>query len=252
MDRFRLSGLLMTSLVHGAVVVSLVAFSECTHSDNRPKIGEMVTIEASLAYKSGGKKTTQPQKRPRRPAPTPTPETNPVSRDEDQTPVEPKPDQPKPPDEEEDFSKQFEKFRDERQQDEEETGEEAGAGGEPGRAGGAFDGSDHGFAEVNKGDPYLRELAAQAHRFWTVPTLEQGSGQAVGCVRLGENGRILDSELGRDLDLPGAKPPQNATIDAAVKRALKELTELREREAQPVPAHLKEATTQWICFNFPY
>jgi hypothetical protein len=245
----------MTSLVHGAVVVSLVAFSRCEHGDDRPKIGQMTTIEASLAYKSGGAKTTQPQKRRKPPAPTPTPDTNPVSRDEAAEPVEHKPDPPRKPEEqEEDFAKEFEKFRNERQQDEEEeTGEEAGGGGDPGgRAGGAFDGSEHGFAEVNKGDPYLRELAAQAHGFWSVPTLEQGSGQAVGCVRLGQNGRILEAELGRDLDLPGVKAPQNATIDAAVKRALKQLTELRASEAKPVPAHLMEATTQWLCFNFPY
>lgn len=241
----------MTSLVHGAVVVGLVAFSDCAGGDDRPKIGQMVTIEASLAYKSGGPKVTQPQKKSgRKPPPTPTPETNPVSRDENQEPVETKPDPPEKQ-EEEDFAKQFEKFRDERQQ-EDEGGEEAGDGSESGRPGGAFDGSEHGFAEVNKGDPYLRELAAQAHGFWNVPTLEQGSGQAAGCVRLGENGRILDSELGRDLDLPGAKSPQNATVDAAVKRALKQLTELRASEAKPVPAHLMEATTQWICFNFPY
>ena len=250
MDRLRLSGLIMTSLVHGAVVVGLVAFSECHGGDDRPKIGQMVTIEASLAYKSKDARSKQPQK-PRRQRPTPTPETNPVSRDETQEPVAPKPDEPsKPQDEEEDFSKQFEKFRDERQQDESE-GEE-GAGEDSDRTGGAFDGSEHGFAEVNKGDPYLRELAAQAHGFWSVPTLEQGSGHAAGCVRLGENGRILEAELGRDLDLPGAKSPQNATIDAAVKRALKQLTELRASEAKPVPAHLMEATTQWICFNFPY
>lgn len=239
----------MTTLVHSAVVVGLVAFSECGGDDDRPKIGQMVTIEASLAYKSNDARSKQPQK-PRRRRPTPTPETNPVSRDETQEPVEPRPDEPSKLQDEEDFSKQFEKFRDERQQDEAE-GEE-GAGDDSERTGGAFDGSEHGFAEVNKGDPYLRELAAQAHGFWSVPTLEQGSGQAAGCVRLGANGRILEAELGRDLDLPGARPPQNATIDAAVKRALKQLTELRESEAKPVPAHLMEATTQWICFNFPY
>jgi hypothetical protein len=249
MDRSRLSGIIMTTLVHSAVVVGLVAFSECGGGDDRPKIGQMVTIEASLAYKSNDARSKQPQK-PRRRRPTPTPETNPVSRDETQEPVEPRPDEPSKPQDEEDFSKQFEKFRDERQQDEAE-GEE-GAGEDSERTGGAFDGSEHGFAEVNKGDPYLRELAAQAHGFWNVPTLEQGSGQAAGCVRLGANGRIIEAELGRDLDLPGARPPQNATIDAAVKRALKQLTELRESEAKPVPAHLMEATTQWICFNFPY
>jgi type IV secretory pathway VirB10-like protein len=243
----RLSGILMTTLVHGAVVVSMVAFSQCHGAVDGPKIGQMVTIEAALAYKSKDSQSRQPQKPRRpRPAPAPTPETNPVSRDENQAPVEPKP--PTPPDRaapEEDFAEQFEKYRQQREQDEDESAEaEDGAGSDEDHAGGAFDGSEHGFAEVNKGDPYMRELAGQAHGFWSVPTLEQGSGHAVGCVQLGKDGRIIETQL-----LP---PSQNATVDAAVKRALKQLTELREAEAKPVPAHLMEATTQWICFKFPY
>jgi hypothetical protein len=234
----------MTTLVHGAVVVSMVAFSECHRAVEGPKIGQMVTIEAALAYKSKDSKTQQPQKPRRpRPAPAPQPEANQVSRDENQAPVEPKPPEPPPP--EENFADQFEKYRQMRQEEEDESAEvEDGAGTDEERAGGAFDGSEHGFAEVNKGDPYMRELAGQAHGFWSVPTLEQGSGHAVGCVQMGKDGRILDTQL-----LP---PSQNATIDAAVKRALKQLTELREAEAKPVPAHLMEATTQWICFKFPY
>lgn len=245
MAPLRLSGILMTTLVHGSVVVGMVAFSQCPAAVEGPKIGQMVTIEAALAYKSNDPKSRQPQK-PRRskPTPSPQPDTNPVSRDETQAPVEPKPPEP-PRQQEENFEEQFEKFRDMRQEEEDESAEaEEGAGAEDQRAGGAFDGSEHGFAEVNKGDPYMRELAGQAHGFWSVPTLEQGSGHAVGCVQLGKDGRILDTQL-----LP---PTQNATIDAAVKRALKQLTDAREAEPKPVPAHLMEATTQWICFKFPY
>lgn len=236
----------MTTLVHSAVVVSMVAFSDCELAAEAPKIGQMVTIEAALAYKSKDSKSQQPQ-RPRRPRPAPAPqqpEANRVSRDEHRAPVEPRP--PKPPEparQEEDFAQQFEKYRQMRHEDESADVED-GPGTDVDRAGGAFDGSEHGFAEVNKGDPYMRELAGQAHGFWSVPTLEQGSGHGVGCVQLGKNGRILDTQL-----LP---PSQNATIDAAVKRALKQLTELREAGAKPVPAHLMEATTQWICFKFPY
>jgi hypothetical protein len=244
MAPLRLSGILMTTLVHGSVVVGLIAFSHWPAAGEGPKIGQMVTIEAALAYKSKDPKSRQPQKPRSKPRSNPQqPEINPVSRDETQAPVEPKP--PEPTRQEENFEEQFQKFRDQRQDEEDETAEaEEGAGAEDQRAGGAFDGSEHGFAEVNKGDPYMRELAGQAHGFWSVPTLEQGSGHAVGCVQLGKDGRILDTQL-----LP---PTQNATIDAAVKRALKDLTNAREAEPKPVPAHLMEATTQWICFKFPY
>jgi hypothetical protein len=232
----------MTTLVHGAVVVSMVAFSECHRAVEGPKIGQMVTIEAALAYKSKDSKSKQPQK-PRRSKPTPSqPEAIEVSRDENQAPVENQ--EPPKTEKEEDFSEQFEKYRQLRQDEQDEAAEDDTGTGEDSRTGGAFDGSEHGFAEVNKGDPYMRELAAQVHGFWSVPTLEQGSGNAVGCVQLGKDGRVLDTQL-----LP---PTQNATIDAAVKRALKQLTELRATEAKPVPAHLMEATTQWICFKLPY
>ncbi len=244
MDGLRLSGILMTALVHGAVVVSMVAFSSCPGAAEGPKIGQMVTIEAALAYKSKDSKSRQPQKPRRSQPPAPQPTTNPVSRDEEQAPVEQKPPEP-PTQRDEDFAEQFEKYRQMRQEEEDESAEvENGAGADEERAGGAFDGSEHGFAEVNKGDPYMRELAGQAHGFWSVPTLEQGSGHAVGCVQLGKDGRIIDTQL-----LP---PTQNATIDAAVKRALKQLTDAREAEPKPVPPHLMEATTQWICFKFPY
>lgn len=247
MTPLRLSGILMTTLVHGAAVAGMVVFSQLQAAADGPKIGQMVTIEAALAYKSKDSKSRQPQKpRRRRPAPPQPPEATKVSRDENQAPVETRPEPPKPErQQEEDFAEQFEKFKQMRQEEEDESAEiEDGEGSEEERAGGAFDGSEHGFAEVNKGDPYMRELAAQAHGFWSVPTLERGSGHAVGCVQLGKNGRIIDTQL-----LP---PTQNATIDAAVKRALKQLTDLRATEAKPVPAHLMEATTQWICFKFPY
>src|SRR5690606_5191951 len=121
-----------------------------------------------------------------------------VSRDETRPPEpqEKKPPEPaRPP--EEDFLEQFEKFKEQRQAEAEEVieGDDLTAGNEPTRTGGAFDGSEHGFAEANKGDPYMRELAGQAHSFWSVPTLEKGSGHAVGCIRLDGDGHIVDTQL---------------------------------------------------------
>jgi hypothetical protein len=75
-----------------------------------------------------------------------------------------------------------------------------------------------------------------------MPTLERGSGDAVGCVRLGADGRITDTKLWESA--------QNANIDRSVKLALRALQESREKEATPVPRHLMEATTQWTCFKF--
>ncbi|ACY12775.1 TonB C-terminal domain-containing protein [Haliangium ochraceum] len=250
MDAPRTAGLLMTVMVHGSVIAAMVLFSSWSSADEGPKLGDMVTIEAALAYKSKDSKTQQPQKPSRRrpQPPAPREDLTKVSRDENQASPEPKdreePPEPKPQEEpEEDFLEQFEKYKEQRQTEESDEGE-FGPGESDERTGGAFDGSEHGFAESNRGDPYMRELAAQAHQFWSVPTLEQGSGHAVGCVQLGKDGRILNTQL-----LP---PSQNATVDAAVRRALKQVTELRADEAQPVPAHLMEATTQWICFKFPY
>src|SRR3712207_2895757 len=123
MRPLRLSGILMTTLVHGSVIVGMVAFSQCPQAVEGPKIGQMVTIEAALAYKSKDPQSRQPQK-PRRSTPTPSPQpaTNPVSRDETQEPVEPKPPEP-PREREENFEEQFERFREQRQQEEDETAE---------------------------------------------------------------------------------------------------------------------------------
>ncbi|GAB4557978.1 MAG: hypothetical protein Tsb0020_02580 [Haliangiales bacterium] len=264
MDRLRLWSLLSTAVIHGAVVlaVALFASSSGVDDDDRPKLTDMVTIEAALAYKSKSQPVRQPQK-PRQRAQKAAP-IKPVgaSRDETRVPEEPTPptpdkQPPKPaeePPETEDFASQFERFRELRQDGDDDdvfaTDNPAGTAtsgptdGDTGSTGGAFDGSEHGFAEVNKGDPYMRELAGDANRFWVVPTLAQNSGAAAGCVQLAEDGRILDTQL--------LEPTSNATIDAAVKRALKKLTELRADGSRPVPAHLIQATREWICFKFPY
>lgn len=245
MISLRVSGILTTALVHGGVIAALVAFSSWSAAKaDGPKLTEMTTIEASLAYKSKAKPTKQPQKprRVRRPRPQTKPQG--VSRDEQKAPVENKPEpapEPEKQPDEPDYSELFEKYKEMRQSEEEEEGLPVEDLPQPG-GGGEFDGSKHGFAEVNKGDPYMRELAAEMYQSWEVPTLETGKGSAVGCVHLGEDGHIVETKL--------EQSSENANIDRSVRVALEKLEELRESGDKPVPRHLMDATSQWICFKF--
>jgi hypothetical protein len=247
MSSLPLSGFLTTALIHGGVLAALVLFPDWdASSDAQPRITEMISIEAALAYKSEAQPTKQPQKPRRAPPPVPVPETKPegVSRDEQKAPVvEKKPDlppEPKKEPKEPDFAKEFEKYRQMRQSDDDDALPSTDLP-QPG-GGGAFDGSKHGFAEANRGDPYLRDLAGEVYQEWEMPTLETGKGAAVGCIRLGKDGRILETKL--------EQKSGNTNLDRSVGVALQKLEKLRESDSKPVPRHLMDATTQWICFKF--
>lgn len=238
------AGFLTTLLIHGGIIAAILVFSYARSAgSDGPKLTDMVTIEAALAYKATPTKTKQPQKPPRRAAPPPVkapPEG--VSRDAEQAPVETKPDQPPTPAQpKDDLLAEFERLKQLRQSTEEED-ELLPVDDVSQEGGGEFDGSQHGFATVSKGDPYMQGLAADVFEAWEVPTLEQGKGTATGCVRLGEDGRIIDTQL--------LEPTQNANIDRSVRLALKKLQELRESGKKPVPRHLMDVTSQWTCFKF--
>lgn len=111
---------------------------------------------------------------------------------------------------------------------------------------GQFHGHKHGFADVNKGDPYVRRLVADVYNRWNVPTLEKGSGKTVGCIQLLPDGGIKAVKL-----LAGEKSG-NQRFDASVEVALKKLQKYRNQPAhkKEVPVHLSEITTQWLCFKF--
>lgn len=230
MNEFRVGGILVTTLVHGVVILLLIGFRGHGNAEAGRTQLTMTTIEASLAYRAK-EQPKQPQKR-RQPKPPPV-DAPTISRDENKQ-VKPKDDKPEP---QEDFEKDFEKYMKERQtnDDDIDPGEE-----EP-KPGGEFNGSEHGFAEESKGDPYFQELAAQVHASWTVPTLEKGAGTAAGCVRIGQDGRIVETKL--------LQSAQNANIDRSVKVALKSVQVLRDKDAKPVPRHLMNETNHWICFN---
>lgn len=109
--------------------------------------------------------------------------------------------------------------------------------------GGQFDGSDYGFAEENKGDPYFRALVGQLREGWEFPTIAKGEGEPVGCFQISAEGRIVKTLF---KERSGA-----ADLDQSVERAMEKLKKARDDEPLAVPSHLlAAATTRWICFRF--
>jgi hypothetical protein len=106
---------------------------------------------------------------------------------------------------------------------------------------GAADGSEWGTEKQAKGDPYVGELKGRIHSVWQVPSLETGAGKVQGCVRLDENGKIVDREVRRK--------SSNANLNRSVHLALKNAPDMDD----PVPdrAGLKELlTVSGVCFEF--
>jgi hypothetical protein len=231
-------GLLFTLTFHGALIGAIVATGNdgcnAAQGDRGPKLSDMQVIEASLAFKNE-EAPRQPQKERRPPPPEVTPEG--VSRDADKKVEPPKKDEPRPPRQEDiDYSKLVDQFR--QDDDDLEIGDVAP------RQGGAFDGSKHGFADVNKGDPYMRELAAVFYNAWELPTLERGAGNPVGCARIDAEGTVLETNLQQKSGV--------SNIDNSVRIALSKATkEWNDRDDRAVPARIRDlVTTQWICFTF--
>lgn len=108
------------------------------------------------------------------------------------------------------------------------------------RTGGAFDGRKEGWADENKGHPYMQEIARWVQ--FEIPTLEKGKGEAFACIRLGQNGRILDTKV---------RKSGNSNIDRAAEEALRKLEKKRNEDpdVKPVPSELRDITTGWICFK---
>lgn len=240
MTSTHLSGAITTFLIHGAIAVLVLGFSDasgCGDDDGDQGKLKMTTIEAALAYKSKTQ-SRQPQKRRRRAKRSATKPQG-VSRDETKKVEEPK--KTKEPEPEEDFSKAFEKYKEQRQRDDDEELEDLDNEQEADKSGGQFDGSEHGFAEVSKGDPYMQELAKDMYASWELPTLEKGSGAAVGCVRLEPDGKVSDTKL--------ETKSGNSNIDRSVNLALQKMQKQRNKKPTKVPRHLMEITTQWTCFK---
>ncbi|MCG8420522.1 MAG: hypothetical protein MJE77_21515 [Proteobacteria bacterium] len=242
MTTSHLTGAITTTLVHGVIAVTILGFSDPSGCDANAERGKlkMTSIEAALAYKSQVK-SRQPQKRRKRVKRARVKPAG-VSRDDQKKLVarKKKPAQTT----QEDFAEQFEKYKQRRQRDDEEDDEPIQAvddGSEAEQEGGSFDGSEHGFAEVSRGDPYMQQLAKDVYALWELPTLEKNTGTAVGCVRLAVGGRIVATKL--------ETRSRIANLDRSVRVALDKLKKKRNKNPKKVPKHLHEITTQWTCFK---
>ena len=192
---------------------------------------DMIIIEAAIAYKKQ-EVPKQPQKQ--RSARRKKLSEITTSRDADR-PVAP---------EEEKKAPSWEDFRRD-YDDEEDSDLPTDPDLEPGpatpREGGAFDGKEYGWADENKGHPYMQELVRQVD--FVVPTLEKGKGHAVACIRLDPNGTVTDTAL--------RTPSGNTNIDRAAEETLTKLRKAREDPAkvEPVPTDLVPITNKWLCFK---
>lgn len=196
-----------------------------------PMLADMEAIEASLAYKSATP-PKQPQKKFRAPEPE---KVEGVSRDETKAP-ETKPDEPKKKDPA-DLLSDYEKLRQQRASEDDPIGKPTDS------EVGAFDGSQFGFAEESRGDPYFQKLVGDLLAGWEFPEILQDAGTPVGCLRLSAEGKIQDTLFKQKSD--------NSELNDSVERALVAVKKLRNDTPEPVPTHLlKAAITKWVCFKF--
>ncbi len=184
-------------------------------------------IEAAIAYKKK-EAPKQPQKKLSRKK---KPKTEGISRDANKK-VEEK-DQKK--------EEEVPDWRDFKRDDEETDDPDLEPGDAPPDVGGAWDGEEFGWAEENKGHPYMREIVKQVR--FEVPTLEKGQGFAIACVRLAPDGTIIETKL--------REPSGISNIDRAAEETLKHLAKARENEkdVEPVPKELLGITQKWLCFK---
>lgn len=108
---------------------------------------------------------------------------------------------------------------------------------------GAFDGSEFGWADANKGDKYFIDLVKDLRENWEYPSISSDEGSPVGCFRIEASGKILDTLF---KDKSG-----NPELDDSVERAMNALKKSRNENPVEVPTHLlKAATTRWVCIRF--
>jgi hypothetical protein len=216
------------------VAVPLVYAGEKPKDEEGPALADLEAIEASLAYKKPDAKPRQPEKPKQAPPEQEKPQG--VSTDETKKPDPPKPEDPKKPPPK-NLEDEFERLRKQRGNPDDEIGKPSD------QEVGAFDGSEFGFAEESKGDPYFQKLVGDLLEQFEFPKVLQDAGEPVGCLRLSAEGKIQDTLLQRKSD--------NSELNDSVERALAALQKLRNQSPSPVPTHLlKAAITKWVCFRF--
>jgi hypothetical protein len=192
----------------------------------RSTVEDMEVIDASLAEQIK-KPEAQPQKKFR--APDPTQPVVVPTRDDQAKPVD-KPDD-KPTTDPVDPLAQFNRP----------DNDDEPIGKPDEQQVGAFDGSEFGFGDETKGDPYLGRLKADLLRSWEYPEILSDVGTPIGCIHMEPDGKIEKWEL--------REKSGNAELDDSVERALKDLQKLRNDEPIEVPAHLVPKTRKWICYR---
>jgi len=222
------AALIGTLAIAGALTGPLAIWMGGGHDvDDSGQLKDMVTIEAQLARKSTTKK--QPQKELKTPDPVKPPEG--ISHDETKKVDPPKKDEPKKTDKTPDISK-FHHASDDTPQ----------TGGQPTTDIGQFDGSEKGFAPINAGDPYWRELVADFRQVWEIPQIADVKGTPVGCFHIEPDGKIA----GLKFDTPSG----DQMLDDSVQRAMKSTQKARNDKPQPVPTSQLIYIKKWVCFRF--
>jgi TonB C terminal len=252
----QVGGIVVTVLLHAALVtvtISNLGNDSSAAADPSKNFQEAVAIEAALAFKEVKPQSRQPVKQkkekyappveetpvPAEEPPPPEPEAPKIDTDNVVEEVEPPKgakDPPKhkikPKKDEIDISSTLEKNR---AQDE----DLSSTGVDEVPKEGSADGSEWGTERDARGDPYAGELRGRIHSVWKVPAVETGTGVAQGCVRLDEDGKIVDRAV--------RKKSGNANLDRSVELALNQAPDMDE----PVPEHLIDLiTVKGICFRF--
>lgn len=213
-------------MLAAALAVPLVWMTGGNRVDG-PVLKEQEVIEATIAYRKTPQK--QPQKKT---APPPVEKPEGVSRDENKKPVEKKPEEKKPqakPDPDNPFGK----F----------TREEADTGPQTMPTVGDFNGSEKGFAEESKGDPFFGRLRADMN--FQFPEIARAQSIPIGCIHLQPDGRVQAITFDPPIGNRGGDD-----LQTAAEGALKQLQKTRAQNPEPVPTHLLRITSKWLCFKF--
>lgn len=219
-------------LIMAAMIVpTLVWAGSAAVADDGPNLTEMEAIEATLAYKKPNT-PTQPQKQFQAPPPQDKPQG--LSLDDQKKPDDKKPDDPKPKTTEP-TPADYNKYK--------RTGDDVPVGKPTDEDVGAFDGDEHGFADVSKGDPYFQKLVGDLLAGWEYPEILADGGVPVGCLHIDATGKIVETKF--------KEKSGSSELDDSVDRALASVKKARNETPIPVPTHLlRQATTQWVCFKF--
>jgi hypothetical protein len=231
------AGLSLTFLLHAAIITLLLARGEDAgcggggEADAASRFEGAQTIEASLAFKAVEPKNRQPQKEKKKKYAAD--DKAPVVADPD---AGPRPEAPehdvKVRPDEVDITSVLKKNRNQ-------NPDLSSTGADEVPKEGSAGGSEWGTETDARGNPYAGELKGRIHSAWELPSIEQGTGEVLGCVKLDKNGKIVDRFV--------KKKSGNANLDRSVEVALKQAPDMTE----PVPDDLIDLmTVKGICFRF--